>query len=71
MDKLQEDFTDMKRLKREPQGLAYKTFVDWKHSQSDKRTLIMIFWNQYLAAEYKNLKGVRCLSPNYIALSSS
>ena len=36
MDKLEEGFSDLAKLKSEPQRPSFKSFVEWKHSQSDK-----------------------------------
>lgn len=71
MDQLQEGFIDMVKLRSEPQSSTYKSFVDWKHSQSDKRIQAIAFWKQYLAAGFKCLEGVHRPRLDYVPLGSS
>lgn len=71
IDKLQEGLWDVAKLKNEPQGPTFRSFVEWKRSQSDKKSKAVEFWKQYLAAAHKDLEGVKLPSPNYIPLSCS
>lgn len=71
MDKLQEGLLDLTKLKSEPQGPTFRSFVKWKSSQSDKKNKAVAFWKRYLAGEYKDLEGIQRPSPDYVRLSCS
>ncbi len=70
MDKLQEGFSNLTALKSERHGPDFKTFVEWRNSQSDKNSKAVAFWKQYLVG-YKNLEGLQRPSSNYVFLCSS
>ena len=71
-NKLQEGFDDMTRFENESQGPSYKSFVQWKHSHEEKKSVeAMAFWKKYLGDGYENPKGVNYPSPGYVPLSTS
>ncbi len=70
MDKLQEGLSNLTALKSERHGPNFKTFVEWRNSQSDKKSKAVAFWKQYLVG-YKNLEGLQRPSSNYVSLGSS
>ena len=69
MDRLQEGLRDVGKGMSEPHYPQFKSFVEWRSSQSDK-SKATAFWKQYLTG-YQHLKDIRCPSPDYVALGSS
>ena len=65
MDKLEEGLLDLERLKSEPQGPAFRSFVEWQDSRAHRKNKAEAFWKQYLPAGYTDLEGVHRPSPDY------
>ena len=70
MDKIQEVLSDLTRLRSEPHGPTFRSFVTWTQSQSHKRSKAAAFWAQYLDG-YRLLKGIQPSSSSYVPLISS
>lgn len=70
MDKFQEVLSDLTKLRSEPHGPTFKSFITWAQSQSYKKSKAAAFWAQYLDG-YMILKGIQPSSSNYVPLISS
>ena len=71
MDRLQEGLLDLAKLKNGPQSPTFRSFVEWKSLQSDKKTRAVAFWKQHLACTVNDLEGIQRPSLDYVRLSCS
>ena len=70
MDKFQEVLSDLTKLRSEPHGPTFKSFVTWTQSQSYRKSQAAAFWAQYLDG-YRILRAIQPSSSNYVPLISS